>query len=107
MADMFSGVKVSNEAIENAVVASIAGQILQGIGAEHRDAIMQRSIEEALKSWSVRNAVEKAVALRAAEIAADLCRTDEWGKRIEETLRAGFEAYLASVKKGAMSQWAK
>ena len=86
------------EVIQAAVHASIAKTILEGLDTSARDAILQKSIASALKDYTFRSSVETVVAAKAAKVVAELVETDEWDTRITETIKAGFEDYLANLK---------
>jgi macrodomain Ter protein organizer (MatP/YcbG family) len=90
--------KIEDAAIRDAVVTAIAAQVLQTIDSAHRDTILRQAIETALKSWDFSSAVQKAVATQAAETATRLCATEEWGLRIEATIKDAFETYLRALK---------
>jgi hypothetical protein len=92
---------INDEGVVHAIHATIARQILEGLGTEHRDAILQEAITRALKDWKTIHEVEKVVAVRAAEVAAQLCRTEDWTARIEAAIQEGFTEYLENLKKAS------
>jgi hypothetical protein len=88
---------VNDETISDAVSKVIAGQIIQGIEGKARDAILKRSIVEALKDWSFRDAVQKAVTAKASKIAAKMVEEEEWARVITDAVLSGFDMYIAAL----------
>lgn len=78
--------------IKEAVHAVIAQQILAGLDTTHRDALLAKSITEAIKSYEFRNAVSKVVSEKAAEIAVHM--VDQRQSDIAQAIHDGFELYL-------------
>lgn len=92
---------INDEGVVQAIHATIAKQILEALGTEHRNAILQEAITRSLRDWKTIHEVEKVVALRAAEVAAQLCRTEDWTARIEAAIQEGFTEYLENLKKAS------
>ena len=54
--------QLDNEEIEKAIRQQIAGELLKAITPEHRNAILTKSIVEAMSEWSFKHAVQDVVA---------------------------------------------
>ena len=89
----------TNELVKEAMYSSIAKTILEGVDTTARDAIIQRSIESALKDYQFKQAVEKVAAKRAEEIAEELLKGPEWTALIQEAIRRGFNNYLINLER--------
>lgn len=83
--------------IQKAVIASMSAEILKRITTEDRDAILQKSIEGALKDWTFQATLNKAVAEKAQEVAVSMLNSDKWHGRIVKAVQEGCDAYLADL----------
>jgi hypothetical protein len=81
-----------------ALHATIAKQILDGLDATHRDALLQKSLVDVVKDYSFKNAIEKVAAEKAATVALGLMQSEEWSQRVEQAIRAGFEDFLGQLR---------
>jgi hypothetical protein len=63
---------IDDSKVGDAVVQMIAQQIIAGLNEEAQAAILRKGIQSALKDYSFRSAVEKAVASKAQEIVGEL-----------------------------------
>ena len=75
--------------IQAAVRDTVAAQILEGLGTEARDALLQKSIVEAIGNWEVQAAIRDVVADKATAAAAEMLASVKFEKQI-----------MAAVKKG-------
>lgn len=89
---------ITDESVKEAIHATIAKQILDGLDTSARDAILQKSIREALTDWKFRGAVQDVVNDKASEVAAELVNSPEWSARIKDTISRGFDDYLESLR---------
>jgi hypothetical protein len=93
---------MDKHAIEAAIHATVAREILNGLDTEARDALLQKSITDALTDYSFRKSVGDVVSAKAAQIAAELVETDEWQAAIREHIKGGFDKYLAQLDQGML-----
>lgn len=84
--------------IKEAIHASIAKAILDGLDTEARDAILQKSISSSIGDYKFRHGVEEVVAEKAKQVVAELVESYEWENKITEAIRAGFDDYLANLR---------
>lgn len=89
---------IDNESLNAAIHATIAKQILEGLGTEARDALVLKAMTRTLSDYSFASAVNKVVSDKAARVVAELVESDEWTRRITDTVREGFEGYLISLR---------
>ena len=82
---------MNETAITEAIHASVAKTILEGLDTEARDAILQKSITAAICDYKFRHRIEDVVA-------AKLVEAEDWESRITEAIRSGFEDYLSSLR---------
>ncbi len=87
-------VLISDKQLSDAIATTVAKQILETITQEHRDAMLMKSITEALKSWQVNHKIEDIVAKRAGEVAEELLQDNLWGDRIIAAVQDGFDLYI-------------
>ncbi len=85
--------KVAIEAIRN----KIAEQALLTISEPDRNALVTKGIADAIKDWSFKNAVEKAVSKRAEELAIEYLHSDEGTKLIRDTVTLAMANFTASL----------
>jgi hypothetical protein len=90
---------MNDEQVEAAIYATIAKHILDGLNSNHRDTLLQTAIANTIKSYDFRNAIDKVAAGRAAEVAAEMMKSDEWEERIRLAIEAGFTDYLLNLQK--------
>jgi hypothetical protein len=88
---------VDSANIERAVAVQIAGEIVKGMDGAQREAVLQRAMAEALSSYSLKDAVERAVAEKAEQVARQLIDGEAWGRRIADRVRLGVELYLEQL----------
>lgn len=88
----------SEAAVRDAIHATIAKTILKSLDDDIRHDLIEAAIVKVIDSYDFRNGVDKVVAQRASEIATGLAQSDDWSKRIEETIRSGFEDYLEKLR---------
>lgn len=91
---------MDKHAIEAAIHATVAREILNGLDTDARDALLHKSIVEALTDYSFRKAVGEVVSAKAVQIAAELVETEEWQTAIRERIKCGFEKYLSQLDQG-------
>lgn len=89
---------ITDESVREAIHTTISKQILEGLDTSSRDAILQKSITEALKDWKFRGAVADVVNNKAREVAAELVNSKEWTEEIRTTIQLGFEDYLKNLR---------
>lgn len=89
---------LDDKQIQQAIHATVAKSILDGLNTEHRDAILQKSIIDTIDSYDFRHAIGKVAAQKAAVVAESMMESEEWTRRIEEAIRAGFDDYLANLR---------
>lgn len=89
---------LNDETLKAAIHATVAKQIIEGLGTEARDALLLKSMTAALTDYTFRNAVEKVVAEEAMKVAAQVVQSDEWHRRITEAIKAGFDDYLINLR---------
>lgn len=89
---------MNEAAITEAVHASIAKTILEGLDTEARDAILQKSITAAIGDYKFRHSIEEVVASKASRVVAELVESEDWESRITEAIRSGFEDYLNNLR---------
>lgn len=89
---------MDNKSITEAVHASIAKTILDGLDTDARDAILQKSIADSIGGYTFRNEVEKVVADKARRVVTELVESDEWETKITEAIRAGLDDYLSNLR---------
>lgn len=75
-----------DEKVQEAIRTTIAAEILKGIDSEARNTILQKSIVEALKDYSFKNAIEKVVVDRAIQAAKEMVESDEVGNKIDQAV---------------------
>lgn len=84
--------------LKEALHATIAKQILEGLDATHRDALLEKSLIAVVKDYGFRSAIEKVAADKAAKVAMVLLDSEEWSERVEQTIRDGFEDFLLQLR---------
>ena len=84
--------------LKEALHATIAKQILDGLGSEHRDALLQKSLVEVVRDYGFRGAIDKVACEKAAAVAKELMDTQEWNARISQAISDGFEDYLLLLR---------
>ena len=89
---------IDDKQIQQAIHATVAKSILDGLDTDHRDALLQKSIIATIESYDFRNAVGKVAAEKAAAVAEGMMESEDWSRRIEEAIRAGFDDYLANLR---------
>ena len=89
---------MNDERIKEAIHAVIAKTILEGIDTEARDALLQKSITDAISDYSFRVAIEKVVAEKAKAVVSEMVETEEWTLAIEGAIRAGFDGYIRNLR---------
>lgn len=89
---------VDEKKLNDVIATTVAKQILETISQEHRDAMLERSITEALKSWSVKHKIEELVAERASVVAAEVIASQAWYGRIREVVVQSIEHYLTHLE---------
>src|ERR1019366_10013020 len=94
---------MTDEVLNEAIAKTIAAQILGALSDERRAAFLEKSLTKALKDWSVTSAIEKVVAARALEVAAELAKEEDWTLRITDATRDGFEIYIQKIPKAIVS----
>lgn len=77
-----------------AVHALLAKQILEGLGAEHRDAILAASITKALAGYDFHNAIQKVVAAEAEKVVTEMLAGNYWQGRLRESVLSALQHYL-------------
>jgi len=80
---------------QEAVRTTLAAKILTEIKTEHRDALLAKSITEALGDYSFKSALEKTVAEEAAKAAQILLRTEKWEKKIAQAVQEGCDKFIS------------
>ena len=89
---------LDDKQIQQAIHATVAKTILDGLDTEHRDALLQKSIVATIDGYDFRNAVSKVAAEKAAAVAEKRMQSEEWTRRIEEAIRGGFDDYLTNLR---------
>ena len=87
-----------DKATKDAVSKVIAEKILSGIGTEHRDAILCKSIEESLKDFEVKQAIEKVVAAKAARITVTLLEEKEFAGMVRACCLEAMKKFLGDLQ---------
>jgi len=87
-----------DEQVAEAVRATIAQQILASIDTTARDAILAKSIREAITDYTFKHAIEKAAADKAAEVVKELLASESWTIKIRQTILNGFDDYLKNLR---------
>lgn len=89
---------INDAELKDALHATIAKQILDGLDDTHRDALLQKSLIAVVKDYGFKNAIEKVAAEKAAKVAVGLMETDEWSQRVEQAIRDGFDDFLLQLR---------
>lgn len=89
---------MDDKLITEAVHASIAKSVLESLDTEVRDAILQKSIVEAIGDFRFRSRVDEVVAEKAGRVVSELVEPEEWSARITAAIQAGFEDYLKNLR---------
>lgn len=89
---------LDDEALKTAIHATVARQILEGLGTEARDALIVQSMTKVLTDYRFLSAVNEVVSDKAKRVAAELVESEDWDGRIRTTIRAGFDDYLVSLR---------
>lgn len=84
--------------LKDALHATIAKQILDGLDSSHRDALLQKSLLAVLKDYSFKSAIEKVAAAKAATVATGMMDSADWSKRVEQAISDGFDDYLIQLR---------
>lgn len=84
--------------IQRAIHAQIAAGILAGLTPEHRDAVLQRSVEVVLKDWSFKRAVEEAVVAEGRRAAEAMLAQPAWKHEIAEAVRQGAVEFVERLR---------
>lgn len=92
---------ITDQSVKDALHASIAKTILEGINQEQRDALLQKSIEEVLKDYSFKKAINEVIAEQAVAAAREIISQPEWKDRITSAIIAGFNNYLVHLSAAA------
>lgn len=86
-----------SETVREAVLQNLAAEVLKSLDTEAREAVLQASIAQALGDYTFRGAVEKAVAQRAGEVAAELVREGGYDAQIRTAVQQGLDALLLQL----------
>lgn len=89
---------VNEAVVEQAIHATIAKQILEGLDTTSRDAILAKALVDIVKGYNFREAISQVAAAKAAEVATELMATEDWTGRVEQAIRDGFEEYLSQLR---------
>lgn len=89
---------LNDKQIQQAIHATVAKSILDGLDTEHRNALLQKSIVATIEGYDFRNAVGKVAAEKAAAVAERMMESEAWTERIEQAIRGGFDDYLANLR---------
>lgn len=87
-----------DQVTKDAVSKLIAQQILAGIGTEHRDAILAKSIEGALRDWSVKSSIEKVVAAEASVVVVEILKDRQYQDMIASICEDALREYLVEMR---------
>ncbi len=83
--------------ISDAALAQFAAGVIAAMTPEARDAILMKSIMDALTSYSVRQQIEAAVAASTVERTAELLATAVVRGQIDAACRKGINEFLARL----------
>lgn len=89
---------VTEQSLQNAINASVAKQILDGLDNSHRDELLQKTLERVLKDYDFRGAVGKVVSEKAIKVASELAESEEWESRIKQAIKNGFNRYINKLE---------
>lgn len=91
------------EMVNSAVRQQLALQVLATIGTAQRDAILSRSIEEALSGYSFKSVIEKALAENAAVAVKGMLVSESWQKEINKTIQKALAELLEKLQPALLS----
>jgi len=89
---------MDTQAISDAVHASIAKTVLEGLDTDARDAILQKSIAAVIGDYKFRSSIEDVVAAKAGRVVAELVESEDWESRITGAIQRGFDDYLSNLR---------
>lgn len=84
---------------KEAVSLIIGQKILESLDTNTRDKILKDSIIKALQDYSCKNAIEKVVAIKASEVAAELIQSQEYYLKIKQACERGMAVFIAKLEK--------
>lgn len=87
-----------DEQVAEAVRLTIAEKILASLDTSARDAILAKSITEAITTYDFRRQIEKVAADRAVQVVSELLKTEDWTIKIRQAIVGGFEDYLKNLR---------
>lgn len=85
---------ITKEELSAAVSATIAEKILAGLDESYRAEFLKQAIMSSLKDYSVKSAVEKAVADKAMAVAKELLANGTYGEEIVAAVKRGLARYI-------------
>lgn len=88
---------LNEKEMEESVRAVIAGQIIQAIGTDARDAILTKSVKSALTDYNFKASIEKAVCENASKVAFEMLNSVEFQTQIESAVRDALYELTAQI----------
>lgn len=88
---------------EKMVAQLVATAVLGTLSSDKRDEIFAKGVADAMSSYDVKRAYEKAVTDRALELVAGVLAEGKYDEQIRAGLRAGLDSVVAALPK-AMEQ---
>lgn len=88
---------MTDQALDAAITRTVAEKIIGSLDEEHRAAFLTKAVEKALKDYSVKMAIENAVAAKALAVATELLAGGEWSKAIRAAVLEGFGVYIKAL----------
>ena len=88
---------ITDKEVNEAVLASISKQILEGLNTSARDAILAKSISAALTDYSFKEAIKNTVAQKAIEAAEIILKSDKMRDEIIDAVEVGIESLMKKL----------
>lgn len=84
--------------IVDTINANIAKTVFDSIDENVRNAILEKAIAKAIDNIHARIKIDDIVANKVGEVVTTLLKSDDWQRRIIESLESGFNDYVANLR---------